>query len=287
MRKIMDSKIKILIGVLVIGIILIGGWWIWKETPLFVTECNILENDIKQDLEEANYCEKDDDCVVVSFGCPFGCWNFVNKNIDLSPIKEKVEEYKNQCSGCLYKCGAPPENLICQNEKCTMRAIKQVTITADKTEYSQGENISANANFTGKIYVFSDGAWSIYRLNGNSWIKIAESIGCSSFPDCEKINFDKIEDCQFPICEAPAWYEIEESHPYARWIWNQKYPTGERKTYKCEKGEKTIDHECIVHSQVTPGKYKVRFEYALSAEEFGLERKGVDTQYTEQEFTIK
>lgn len=33
MRKsIMDSKIKILIGVFIIGIILIGGWWIWSLT---------------------------------------------------------------------------------------------------------------------------------------------------------------------------------------------------------------------------------------------------------------
>lgn len=34
MRKIiMNSKIKILIGVLIVGIILISGWWIWSKPP--------------------------------------------------------------------------------------------------------------------------------------------------------------------------------------------------------------------------------------------------------------
>ena len=50
----MDSKLKILLGILVVGIILIGSWWTWKNY---------------QPVKE-KYCRQDNDCI---FGWPEKC----------------------------------------------------------------------------------------------------------------------------------------------------------------------------------------------------------------------
>ena len=52
-------------------------------------------------------------------------------------------------------------------------------------------------------------------------------------------------------------------------------------------GKEIWDHECLVYSQVTPGRYKIRFEYVLSTEELFGGREGKDINYTEKEFIIK
>lgn len=280
---------KLLIGILVVGIILISGWCIWSTQ---------IENRCNSDYDCRFYCG----CGCISkqnWICPiFGprvlceqypcavcrclegkcaSWQDVfneaqhNKNIDL------CQEIRD--TGCKNQCLSVLETLI--------KIKPQVTITTDKMEYEQGKNIIANANFIGKIQVFSEGAWSIYRWDGNLWNKVIESIGCSSFPDCEKINFDRIEDCNFPICEAPAWYEIDNSHPYARWMWDQKQAVG-NKSYKCRWFAKEVfDHECIIHQQVPSGRYNIRFEYVLSTDKLFGGKEGKEINYIEREFTIK
>ena len=246
-----------LLIVLFLAILLGGGilawqsWWLEKE--------EVPSPKVPAKIE----CRIDSDCAPCGSGC--------------APIEISQKD--------ICHVGLQLNECACIDNKCVVK--EPVTITLDKTEYSQGENIITNANFTGNIYVFSYGAWSIYKWDDNSWVKIDESVDCSSYLDCEKINFDTVEDCSFPLCEASAWYKIEESHPYAQWIWNQEYYTGEKKSYKCKMRNQAIDHECLIYSQVTPGKYKIRFGYALNAEEFSLEKEGVGTQYTEREFTIK
>jgi len=255
----MKKKIKIGFIGLIIGIVLIGGWWVWSQVYLGLKTC----------IDSNEQCRTKPD----GAGCTTGVW---------------CDQFGRVCGGqsCvdmgLGKCFKGRCVSLKEYENLT-----RVVITLNKRVYEQGEEVKAKANFDGEIFVFSAGAWSIYKWDNNSWIKLAESTDCSSSPPCEEINFDKIENCNFPICEASAWYKIDKSHPYAQWRWSQKHPTGGMKSYKCKMGKKIIDHECLVYSQALPGKYKIRFEYALSAEEFSLKRKGIDTQYTEQEFTIK
>ncbi|MBU2100602.1 hypothetical protein KKG83_02235 [Candidatus Micrarchaeota archaeon] len=85
----------------------------------FQTDCNKLEQEIKEELNSVNYCEEDVDCVVwQQASCPFGCYNFVNKNADLNPLKEKIVQYNEECELCLYECTPFEEKLSCENNKC-------------------------------------------------------------------------------------------------------------------------------------------------------------------------
>ena len=70
------------------------------------------QNYIKSEIEKANYCNTKDDCVNAGGKCPFGCYNFVNKNEALR-IKSLVDSYK---SNCVYQCISCHAD--CQNNKC-------------------------------------------------------------------------------------------------------------------------------------------------------------------------
>jgi hypothetical protein len=255
----MERETFFKISLVITFVILVGGgflaWKYWREKKIPAPPTAV-------------ECRVDSDCAPCGSGC--------------APIEISQKD--------ICHVGLQLNECACINNKCVVKEL--VTIALNKTEYSQGERVSANANFTGKIQVFSEGAWSIYKWNGNSWVKIAESIGCSSYPDCESVNFDEIENCTFPICEAPAWYEIDDSHPYAQWAWNQKQAGG-YKSYKCRfklgvvDQPRIIDHRCIVYKQVPPGKYKIRFEYAKSPDKLFGGKEGKNINYTEKEFTIK
>ena len=43
----MDSKIKILIGILVVGIVLIGGWWIWENQYISIQSPESITQSVK------------------------------------------------------------------------------------------------------------------------------------------------------------------------------------------------------------------------------------------------
>ncbi|MBU2456504.1 hypothetical protein KKB73_01120 [Patescibacteria group bacterium] len=180
----MPTNKKLIYGILVVVILVIAGWWILSQQKSGGI-CGI---------SDPLYCENDSECICTQdAGCFLGNKNYYQKCIN------KAERCADWCTGW----SQPP--VKCISNQCTNTyEVGKVTIATNKTEYSQGENVSANTSFAGKIHVFSNGAWLIYRLDNSSWNKIAESIGCSSYPDCGKINFDEIEDCSFPMCEAPA-----------------------------------------------------------------------------------
>lgn len=81
-----------------------------------------LEKEIRSDLMGVNYCERDSDCIVhPGYGCPFGCYELVNKDADMSSIDEKVDQYSG-ISGprCIYDCDRNPtaKEIACVNNKC-------------------------------------------------------------------------------------------------------------------------------------------------------------------------
>ena len=167
----MDSKIKILIVILVVGILLAGMLFFISTGALIIIKtctsdedckstctwgcinkisiyqerekcyflphceciknkcvpilenCSLLEKQIKEKIAKANYCEKDEDCIIVEeFGCPFGCYNLINKK-ELEAIRSLVKKY-DECIGgtrCLYKCPAPPESVGCENRVCIVK----------------------------------------------------------------------------------------------------------------------------------------------------------------------
>jgi hypothetical protein len=80
----------------------------------------MLEAQIKNLIEEANYCTSKEDCIEVSYGCPFGCSNLINKQYDTAQIEKGVEKYNVNGRNCLYKCMKAPSRgeIDCINNKC-------------------------------------------------------------------------------------------------------------------------------------------------------------------------
>lgn len=73
----------------------------------------IEELSIKKEIEKANYCKEDLDCVNAGSKCPFGCWNYVNKN-EVERISNLINLYDSKCVyGCVL-C----EKAICEDNKC-------------------------------------------------------------------------------------------------------------------------------------------------------------------------
>ncbi|MEA3343250.1 MAG: hypothetical protein U9Q92_03720 [archaeon] len=116
----MEKKIKILIGILIVGIVLFSGWQILKKQthncPKWEQEINIL-------LEQANYCDKDYDCIISDEfeRCPLDCHTLFNKNADLTSIRISLVKYNIFCLMCYYKCPdliTQDKDVICKNNKC-------------------------------------------------------------------------------------------------------------------------------------------------------------------------
>jgi len=119
----MNLKVKILIAVLVVGILF---WLVSQPEENNISahkNCTLLAEQIREKISKANYCEKDEDCIIVEeFGCPFGCYNLINKK-ELETIRSLVKKY-DECTGgirCLYKCPAPPESVGCENGVCVVK----------------------------------------------------------------------------------------------------------------------------------------------------------------------
>ena len=49
------------------------------------------KNPIAKNINEANYCSIDEDCIIVDFGCPFGCGSYVNRNADVDGMKAEID----------------------------------------------------------------------------------------------------------------------------------------------------------------------------------------------------
>ena len=149
----MNLKIKILIGALVVGIILISGWWIWNgqtiKNPRGI--CGPKGMGINYDVLYCDEtCNVDDDC---KFTCGCGA---INKN-------EICHD-----EGITYDC--VDHEVKCKEGRCIIGKeilLKGVTLTTDKTEYEQGEkiNIIVKNNMHDKIFHCGAGDLSGWRWN--------------------------------------------------------------------------------------------------------------------------
>ena len=80
---------------------------------LLLTACTSTEEQIKQELTEANYCETASDCVDIGSKCPFDCYILVN-TAEADRMKIKVESFPSQCQ---YSCVAI-QGVECVQNKC-------------------------------------------------------------------------------------------------------------------------------------------------------------------------
>jgi len=82
--------------------------------------CNSLYTQIDNELKSANYCNIDADCKVLPLGAryvEFGCYHYINKDIDGEQIYQKMNDYWNTCSQIIDDCANAPESK-CENNKC-------------------------------------------------------------------------------------------------------------------------------------------------------------------------
>jgi hypothetical protein len=152
----MSSKIKILIGILVIIVIGIISWLIW--------------NKIRPGINEL-YCEQDSDCI---YRC--GCKNKKfkdSRNILCKPI-----------AGATCKC---------TNNRCeTILPKKQeVTLATDKTDYVEGETvkITVTNNLNQDIWYWDNLGETvplvgIQILQNGEWKGLAKKDACSCKENC-------------------------------------------------------------------------------------------------------
>lgn len=256
---------KILIGILV-AIVIFIGWRFIVAPRLFL---------------------KGDNCQGKPNGaaCTFGVW---------------LDIFGRPCGG--QSCVGLREG-ACLNNKCKLLIPKQeVTLTTDKTEYEQGEEVKAELSFEGVLYEWGDYGWSIQKWEDNSWKDILIKRGCYTVPFCEDANFEEIKECLgYYLCERPSWYKLEKGGEVswrAKWTWDQT--KGEEKSYQCQKviydwrggkvvpveDQGVVEEQCRAFEPVSPGKYKIRFEYTLNIKD-EFERQGLDIKYVEKEFLIK
>jgi hypothetical protein len=94
-----------------------------------VQSCTNLYNEIDAQLKNSNYCETDSDCDTIMLGgqyIEFGCYHYINKNIDKDRIYEKMIAYNANCSKMINDCGIAPKS-VCVSGKC--ESIKDLNIT--------------------------------------------------------------------------------------------------------------------------------------------------------------
>lgn len=94
--------------------------------PLIISQpsgdfvCEDLYNEIENDLDRANFCKENSDCDVILLAgwyIDFGCYHFINKNVDKEQFYKKMEVYKQKCGDIINECSPAPE-ATCVSEKC-------------------------------------------------------------------------------------------------------------------------------------------------------------------------
>ncbi len=180
---------------------------------------------------------------------------------------------------------------------------QEVTITIDKTEYEQGEEINATLNYEGEIYQWGNSGWSIQNLKDGSWVTIQKRgdlyFRCANIPECKDVNLDGIEECPpLVLCERPSWYKLQEMpKDVLRFTWDQSYKI-EEKIFQCNftqysphgtvTSSEIEKRSCAIFGQVLPGKYKIRFEYTLAIDlNDTSNRNNIEIKYAEREFVIQ
>jgi hypothetical protein len=93
-----------------------------QDTPAS-EQCSISSKKIKALISQENHCTNDNECTVTGFGCPFGCFNLINKKFLKEAEALFAQDQTNDCRQfrCMYKCAPPPKEteLICKEGQCT------------------------------------------------------------------------------------------------------------------------------------------------------------------------
>ncbi len=78
---------------------------------MLLTGC--AEQALKLDLQEGNYCETKDDCVLIGSKCPFDCYVYANKD-KAEELKERMYAFESDCEySCIATAGVECRQNVC------------------------------------------------------------------------------------------------------------------------------------------------------------------------------
>ncbi len=87
-----------------------------KEDP----ENELLFSQIKELIKQPHHCENSQDCLKISYGCPFGCSSLVNKE-NHQKIKTMIKKWAHsRSSSCSYVCPEELSKAVCINNICSL-----------------------------------------------------------------------------------------------------------------------------------------------------------------------
>jgi hypothetical protein len=153
---------------------------------------------------------------------------------------------------------------------------KEVSLTTDKIEYKQGENVNIILDtggkeiylqknvFTGKILISK--GYEVYKLQDTDWVELRINTYCGNVMVCGESGPLP------PPCPAPPQPECNKITNRITWVWDQKMWEYVEKT--CANIPYT-DEEL---KQVEPGTYKIRVTYYDSNSCTGIP-KYLETQF--------
>ncbi len=97
--------------------IVAGSGYFFLNQPL---SCQNQHDDIESEIDKANYCQIDSDCDILILGgsyIEFGCYHFINKEVDKELFYGKMQKYASKCSRMINECAPAPE-ARCVSNKC-------------------------------------------------------------------------------------------------------------------------------------------------------------------------
>jgi hypothetical protein len=108
---------------------LLKKWWFWVLvvilffTILYFSFIGVMmhlfmrygsEEFIQGEIDKANYCDVNEDCISLGAKCPFGCEIYVNEK-EVAKIEEILRSYPDDC---IYDCYLCQGIIECVNNKC-------------------------------------------------------------------------------------------------------------------------------------------------------------------------
>jgi len=125
-KGIFKSEIKIFLIVAAVATILaVAGIFLflsWRlgTNPITYAQCSQLGQEMDTLIKQANYCEVDSDCIVISEVAP-RCFGLVNKDADITSIQRNSLQWQNLGCGkgsVSEQCVRAPNVLKCQENRC-------------------------------------------------------------------------------------------------------------------------------------------------------------------------
>lgn len=86
---------------------------------LLFSACAPSAETVETAIDEANYCDTEEDCVDLGAICPFDCYILVNES-EAEEVQSLIDDFlKHQTSICFYSC-ISLGNIVCEEGSCAM-----------------------------------------------------------------------------------------------------------------------------------------------------------------------